>query len=255
MRRSGNTAKIATIGAGAALVAAGLFAAPQAFGGTANDTAGQAGRGATKVAAPAGSCAAVHIIATRASTERPGAGIIGSLAASVQRASRQTISTEATDYPAVLNPYGPSVSAGVRALTGQITRKAQQCPGTKLVLMGYSQGAHVIGDVLAGSGRQAVTTPTQPLNAQLAAKVTAVILMGDPRYVPNKDFNAGTSRTAGLFPRGGDAPLDGFAPKIQSYCDTGDNFCARGASLATHLGYTRKYNAAAQRFVLQRIGG
>ncbi|MEU8816864.1 cutinase family protein [Actinoplanes sp. NPDC048796] len=240
MRGSGNKAKIATIGAGAALVAAGLVVAPQAFGGT------------TTAAA---NCAAVHIIATRASTERPGAGIIGSLVSSVQRASRQTVSTEATDYPAVLNPYGPSVSAGVRALTGQITAKAAACPDTKLVLMGYSQGAHVIGDVLAGSGRQAVSTPNQALDARLAAKVTAVILMGDPRYVAGKSFNAGTSRTNGLFARGNDAALDGFAAKIQSYCDTGDNFCARGASLATHLGYTRKYNTVAQRFVLQRIGG
>jgi acetylxylan esterase len=245
-RNTGRTAKVATIGAGAALVAAGLLAAPQAFGGTSPST---------KVAAPASQCAAVHIIATRASTERPGAGIIGSLVSSVQRASRQTVSTEATDYPAALNPYGPSVQAGVRALTGQITTKAAQCPNTKFVLMGYSQGAHVIGDVLGGSGRQSLTAPTAPLNAQLAAKVTAVILMGDPRYVPNKSFNAGTSRTAGLFPRGNDAALDGSAAKIQSYCDTGDNFCARGASLATHLGYTRKYNTAAQRFVLQRIGG
>ncbi len=240
-RRRSNRGRVGAIGAAAVVVGAGLVAAPQAFGGTNRTTAG--------------SCTQVHIIATRASTERPGAGIIGSLVSAVQRASSQTVSTEATDYPARLNPYGPSVEAGVAALGRQISAQVAACPSTKIVLMGYSQGAHVIGDVLAGSGRQTVTARTNALPAAQAAKVTAVILMGDPRYVPNKSFNAGTSRTAGLFPRGADAALDGFAAKLQSFCDTGDNFCARGTSVATHLAYTRKYNAVAQRFVLQRIGG
>lgn len=216
--------RIHLAGAAAALVGAGLVAAPQAFGD----------------AVPDNGCADVHIIATRASTERPGAGIIGSLVGAVQRASDQTVSTEATDYPAVLNPYNQSVAAGVRALTGRLTAKAAACPDTKLVLMGYSQGAHVTGDVLA-SGR--------------APGVTAVILMGDPRYVPGKPFNAGTSKVAGLFPRGARESLDAFGDRIQSYCDTGDTFCAKGASVAVHLGYTRKYNSAAQRFVLQKIEG
>ena len=62
--------------------------------------------------------------------------------------------------------------------------------------------------------------------------IAAVVLMGDPRYLPNKSFNAGTSKTKGLFPRGNDALLDSFAARIQSYCDTGDPFCA-SVGLAT----------------------
>lgn len=202
-----------------------------------------------------GACTDVHIIATRASTERQGAGIIGSLVTAVSQASGQSVSTDNTVYPAALNPYGPSVAAGVKALSAQISSKVAACPNTKIVLMGYSQGAHVIGDVLAGSGRQAVTPVNAALPADQADNISAVILMGDPRFVPNKSFNAGTSTRAGLFARGADASLDGFADRTQSYCDTGDTFCASGRSIAVHLGYTRKYNAQAEAFVLGRIGG
>jgi hypothetical protein len=79
--------------------------------------------------------------------------------------------------------------------------------------------------------------------------------MGDPAFVPGKSFNAGTSNRAGVFPRNEAQSLDPFADKIQSYCDTGDNFCAGGSSLSVHLGYTRKYNGQAEAFVLEKIGG
>ncbi|BCY08492.1 cutinase [Actinoplanes sp. L3-i22] len=214
--------------------------------------------GSTRVASTgdkAGNCPDAHIVVTRASTEAPGTGIIGSLATAVTRASDQTITVEATDYPAALNPYPPSVAAGTQALTAQLTNEATNCPATKIVVMGYSQGAHVIGDVLAGTGRVAGFTPSAAIGTGVSDKVVAVILMGDPRYVPGKSFNAGTSRTKGLFARGNDAALDAFADRTQSYCDTGDTFCASGASVAVHLSYTRKYNKVAEDFVLSRIGG
>ena len=51
----------------------------------------------------------------------------------------------------------------------------------------------------------------------------------------------------------GPASLAPFAAKIQSYCDAGDPFCARGANLSAHLDYTQKYNNAASAFVTQRL--
>ncbi|AEV84107.1 hypothetical protein ACWT_3084 [Actinoplanes sp. SE50] len=274
-KRIALTAAVAVVTGGALLIVQNSFAAtiPGAGGSTAGRPATSAAAGTaarpgaatralpgagTRVASTgdqAGKCPDVHIIVTRASTEAPGTGIIGSLATAVTRASRQTVTVEATDYPAALNPYPPSVAAGTRALTAQVTAEAGNCPGTRIVLMGYSQGAHVIGDVLAGTGRVAGFTPNAALSKKTTDHVAAVILMGDPRYVPGKSFNAGTSKTRGLFPRGGDAPLDAFAARTQSYCDTGDTFCAGGRSVAVHLSYTRRYNTAARDFVLNRIGG
>jgi acetylxylan esterase len=245
---------VAAVAIGAMLVAQNSFAATIPGFGSGRHVA--AGRGTTATTGDAkGNCPDAHIIVTRASTEAPGEGIIGSLATAVTRASKQKITVEATDYPASLSPYPPSVAAGTRALTTELTDEATNCPSTKIVMMGYSQGAHVIGDVLAGTGKVAGFTNFAAISPNISGKVTAVVLMGDPRYLPNKSFNAGTSKTKGLFPRGNDALLDPFAARIQSYCDTGDTFCASGNSVAVHLSYTGKYNNVAEKFVLGKIGG
>lgn len=105
---------------------------------------------ANALASPISSaCASVHVITARASTELPGEGIIGAVVNSIVTRSTQVISREAVDYPALLFPYGPSEQAGVVAMKAALARKATACPNTKLVLMGYSQGAQVSGDVLA----------------------------------------------------------------------------------------------------------
>ncbi len=39
-----------------------------------------------------------------------------------------------------------------------------------------------------------------------------------------------------MFPRGAGA-LDGFADRIQSYCNRNDRFCQSGTSLAAHINY------------------
>jgi acetylxylan esterase len=270
-------------GLAAAVVVGGLVVVPQAFAetqavrpglGAAASRAGGAGLGgglrgrfgqgkanagtgagaAAGAAADASGCADVHIIATRASTEQPGAGIIGSLVNAVKSASSQSVSTDTTDYPATLQNYTNSEAQGVTALKQLVESQVQQCPNQKLVLMGYSQGAQVSADVLAGGGGR-LGGGSAPIGADAADNVAAVILMGDPSFVPGESFNAGTSTRAGLFPRSGAQSLDAFADRTQSYCDTGDTFCASGNSVQVHLSYTRKYNGDAEEFVLAKIGG
>ncbi|KAF9465866.1 cutinase [Collybia nuda] len=197
---------------------------------------------ATPVPAPSSGCADVHIITARASTESPGEGIIGDVVSGVVSRSKQTVSREAVDYPALLVPYESSEAAGVAAMKVLLARKTSACPNTKIVLMGYSQGAHVSGDVL-----QAGATGTN--------KVAAVVLMGDPAHVRGESFQKGTATLLnGLFARRSGA-LNAFASKIASYCDIGDLFCASGTSTIIHLGYVTKYGTAAVSFVLNQIGG
>ena len=76
--------------------------------------------------------------------------------------------------------------------------------------------------------------------------VVAMIMMGDPRHVPGKAYDVGTSTQNGLFPRNG--TCDKYASKIQSYCDTGDPFCSGGKNLTVHVGYVKEYGAAAMNF-------
>lgn len=68
-------------------------------------------------------------------------------------------------------------------------------------------------------------------------------------------YDVGTSQHNGVFPREADQSLSHYASRIQSYCDSGDTFCDSGLDTAVHLTYTVRYNDAAARFALSKIGG
>lgn len=210
---------------------------------------------AAAVPAPTTPCAAAHVLAARGSTEPPGAGAIGSLVGSIQTATSQTVSTSAVDYPALLVPYDASTTAGDAAIARQLTAQVQRCPDQKIVLVGYSQGAQLVGDVLAGGGGVTGLGPaTPPVAAAIASHVVAVVQYGDPRRMPGISSDRGTAVNAtGLFPRLPNQSLAPFANRIQSYCDTGDPFCARGNNLLAHLRYPARYDTAATAFVVGRL--
>ena len=149
-----------------------------------------------------GGCAQVSIITARASTEAAGEGITGALVTQVVNASTQTVSRAAVSYPATLNNYNNSSLQGINALKTQLTNLVNSCPSTKVVLMGYSQGAHVVGDVLGGGQGGSLGTATPPIAANISSHVVAVATFGDPRHVASgPNFNAGTSTRNGRFPR------------------------------------------------------
>lgn len=202
-------------------------------------------------------CAAVHIITARASTEAPGEGITGALVTQIINSSKQTIDRDSVNYPATLNNYPSSSAQGVSALKSMLTTQVQNCPNQKIVLAGYSQGAHVILDVLGGGGGGSLGATTPPIASNIASHVVAAISFGDPRHVTGQSFDLGTSNHNGLFPRTSAQlqVLSGFAPKINAYCDTQDEFCDSGTSLQVHLTYLDRYQNAAAAFVLGKIGG
>jgi hypothetical protein len=124
--------------------------------------------------------------------------------------------------------------------------------------MGYSQGAHVVGDVLGGGQGGSLGATTAPVAATISSHVVAVATFGDPRHVANgPNFNAGTSTRNGRFPRSSAqvSALNAFSPRIRSWCDTNDTFCAGGSSVQVHTSYLRRYQNDAANFVLGRIGG
>ncbi len=214
-----------------------------------------AGCGSSGTAAAGASCATVHVIAARASTEPAGEGVIGSLVALIKGDVKATVSQQAVAYPATLTNYASSVARGDSAIRSELAADAAKCPDQKFVLVGYSQGAQVVGDALGGGGGGNLGTPaTGGVSPAIAAKILAVIQMGDPRRSAGFSFDVGTDPGAtGLFPRPPSESLAPFASKIRSYCDTGDPFCASGDNLAAHLDYTQKYNSAASRFVTAKL--
>ena len=210
---------------------------------------------ALAVASSNSPCATVDIIVARASTEAQGPGAIGALATEIQNGVKATVSERSVVYPAQLTPYEPSVIKGDEAIKAELEEEVAKCPGQKIVLLGYSQGAQIVGDVLGGGGGNSGDGKATPPAAKSATeKVVGVIQYGDPRRIPNQSFDVGTDKGAtGLFPRLSSQLLTAFAPDIQSYCDNGDPFCAKGFNLNAHLDYVEKYDKTADKFIIGRL--
>lgn len=113
-------------------------------------------------------CAPIHILVARGSTEAPGIGVLESLVEVIDTANPGATS-EAIDYPADLNDYVASVINGTSAVKKQVTAYVERCPRSKIVLLGYSQGAHVIGDGLCGGDGVTYGNYTAPLEKSISS--------------------------------------------------------------------------------------
>lgn len=203
-----------------------------------------------------GDCSAVNIITARASAEAPGEGRTTALIDRIVALAQKSVTRSSLDYPATLTHYASSSAAGVTALKAQIASQVALCPNQALVLVGYSQGGHVVLDVLGGGGGSTLGELTEPIAATLAERVVAVVTFGDPRHVVDQPYDLGTSEHDGLYPRT-DAQLQvlsGMAAKIESFCDATDRFCDSGDSLTVHQTYLDRYQETAAAFVVSRLG-
>ncbi|KAM0253490.1 hypothetical protein ACHAP5_000519 [Fusarium lateritium] len=177
-----------------------------------------------------------HIVAIRGSNEVQGPGEIGKIATKIlERIPGSDM--EALVYPALYEPYVESQTAGVTAMTQLVRDYAKNCPNTRMVILGYSQGAHVTMDVMCGASSDGFPS-TMPQPSYISKQVAAIILLGDPSLVASQDFHVGTSNGSGVLPRLRPDGCHDVADKTVSVCDAGDPFCeAGGKILAVHLGY------------------
>lgn len=111
---------------------------------------------------------AVHMIIARASLEPPGTGVIGGVATQVMQQLPGS-DLVPVDYPATLDNYPTSEAQGVKAMTALVMDYANRCPNSKMVLMGYSQGAQVTADVLCGTNENSFVA-TQALSTSITDK-------------------------------------------------------------------------------------
>ncbi|KAL4951003.1 cutinase [Aspergillus filifer] len=207
------------------------------------------------------SCPDIHVFGARETSVSPGFGSSATVVNAILNAYSGATS-EAINYPACGGQsscggisYSASVSAGIDAAASAVNSFNTQCPDTKLVLVGYSQGGEIFDAALCGGGvpNQGVTNTNVRLSSSAVEMVKAAIFMGDPLYVSGLPYNVGTC-TAGGF----DARPSGFscpsASKIQSYCDSPDPYCCNGNNAATHQGYGAEYGSAALQFVQSQLG-
>lgn len=218
----------------------------------------------TANAAPA--CPDVHWMGAAGSGERTPAdmaanGGMGQIVYQSYQALQQqlaaegrTITAEAVDYPAKDVPVDPgvldwadymgSVDTGTKALGAQYAAFTAQCPTTKVVLAGYSQGAMVVHRNLAAIGAD--------------PNLAASLLIADGDRIPSDTtVNIGSAskspdKTGGAAQ---DWPILAHAPaklpanvgvRTISVCDAGDAVCdydpdadkVSATAVAIHTSYT-----------------
>jgi cutinase len=199
---------------------------------------------------PAGAqsaCTPVELVIARETGSSQGSSwMLTSVARSISSRIGGQTSTYHVNYPASWN-FLTSVPQGVTDLVRHLNDQAARCPDQKFVLLGYSQGAMVIGDALA-SPVDRTMGPSQALSGDAASSVAAVVWFGDPRFRTGESYNADppSGGANGVYPRR-QGSLSGFADRIRNYCAAGDPVCQSGSvNYIAHAGYVWDFVAQSE---------
>jgi cutinase len=174
----------------------------------------------------------VDVVFARGTDEPVGIGRVGQafVSALQSQVPARTISTYAVDYPATYDFL--AAADGAVDASRYIRARAQECPGTRIVLGGYSQGAAVV-DMLVGIpplGNKIGALGTKmgnigaaaPLAPDLAPNVAAVAVFGNP----SAKFSLPVTTAA--------PPYGGLAIDL---CKDGDPICSGGRNPFAHTDY------------------
>jgi len=172
-------------------------------------------------AATAADCPDIEVTFARGTAEAPGIGAVGQKFVDALRSQvgRRSLGVYAVNYPAG-EDWPPSASDGAADANAHVQSMVANCPNTKLVLGGYSQGAMVI-DLITIAQASVAGFNAATLSADEAEHVAAVAVFGNP-----------TDRYLG-------GPVSEISPwygaKAIDLCADGDPICTPGAlALPTH---------------------
>lgn len=176
-------------------------------------------------------CPDVDVVFARGTFEAPGVGATGQafVDALNARLAGRTVGVDPVNYPASLD-FGRAVD-GVADASSKVEATATNCPNTKIVLGGYSQGAAVAAYTTTDSVPDGVALPDGigPMPPGVASKVAAVVLFAPP----SDGFLHLVDRSAPPINIG---PL--YAAKTLQLCADGDPVCAPGGrDRAAHSSY------------------
>ena len=181
----------------------------------------------TSSAAP---CSDVEVVFARGTFAPQGLGGIGQDFVNAMRAKvdGKSVGVYAVVYPASTD--FPTAVDGIRDAAAHIENTVANCPNTKAVLAGYSQGAAVIGFTTANAvpGGVDPSEVPKPMPADVASHVAAVVLLGKPD-TEFMDMISQPPVTVG--------PL--YASKSIELCAPGDPICSNGDDGAAHTSYTK----------------
>ncbi|MGV0739676.1 cutinase family protein [Mycobacterium syngnathidarum] len=199
----------------------------------------------------ADSCADVEVVFARGTNEAPGVGATGQAFVDALTADLpgKTVDVYGVNYPASLN-FGQAAD-GVADASNRIQSIAANCPTTKIVLGGYSQGAAVAGYTTSSSVPAGFVLPagiSGPMPATIASHVAAVALFGTP-----------DEWILGLADRSAPPIAIGqpYLAKTIQLCAPGDPICFPGGlNRAAHSSYKDNGMAIqAADFAARQLGG
>jgi cutinase len=180
----------------------------------------------TLVAAPSASaepCPDVQVVFARGTGEPAGIGRVGQalVDALTPQLGGRTIAAYGVNYPATYDFL--AAADGATDATNFISSLVAQCPSTRIVLGGYSQGAAVM-DMLAGipplGNKIGEVGSAPPLPLNLDNGVAAVAVFGNP----STKFSIPISNSV-------------FGGRAIDLCADGDPICSRGRNPFAHTHY------------------
>jgi cutinase len=168
-------------------------------------------------------CPDVDVVFARGTSEPPGVGGVGQAFVDALRSQAvgKSVDVYPVNYPASSDfgagiQFAGTVIEGIRDAAGHIQATAANCPNTRIVLGGFSQGAVVAGFVTSAvvpEGVPAALVPA-PMPPEVAGHVAAVTLFGKPSDQFMRDVGA---------PPVVIGPL--YAAKTIDLCADGDTIC------------------------------
>ncbi len=164
-------------------------------------------------------CNDIEVVFARGTSELPGIGrvgeaFVGDLAA---RVGNRSVGVYGVNYPASYDFL--TAADGANDASAHIQNVVNNCPGTRLVLGGYSQGAAVMYIITS------VPFPaigfTNPLPPNVPDRVVAVAVFGNPTA------KIGLPLTS--------SPI--YGTRAIDLCNAGDPVCSNGNNVPAHRNY------------------
>lgn len=214
-----------TAGKPAALDFAGTTTAGPAARAAATIGTAAASPAATAAASTGTSCPDVNLVFARGTLETPGLGIVGTPFASAVSSDLPGLTV--TDYPVNYAADISQASAGPGAtdMSEHIISMAAQCPDTRFIIGGYSQGASVTDIAL---GLPTILGTGTAIPASLAPRIAAIVTFGNPLRESGQTIASASPANAA---------------KSDDFCNLGDPVCANGIDFLAHLAYAVNGNA------------